>query len=122
MLLKQLSARVLGGKTKVQRHIEGVYWRFVRDVSKSCKFPDIVVLNIATVDAQGVVYTKSKWCIVYAGMKPYGLFFVAHNAVIWTDSYHIGVGSDVVCSTTIGMQEPRYVERTTRRFHAFFMP
>lgn len=35
------------------------------------------------------------------------------------DSIHIGVESDVVCSISIGMQEPRWVGRTNRRFHAF---
>ena len=35
-------------------------------------------------------------------------------------SFHIGVGSDVVCSTLIRqLEEPQFVEWTTGRFHAF---
>ena len=57
-------------------------------------FHIIKVLNVATVDALGVI-------ISIRGVSFHG------------KDYHIGVGSNVVCSTLKAMLEPRLVERTT---------
>ena len=61
----------------------------------------IVVLNVATVDVLGVIISLLR--------RPckHGLYLFGHNEIVYIGLpmvaiIHIGVGSDVVCSTTIG--------------------
>lgn len=62
----------------------------------------IIVLNIATVDVPGVIIS-----LPLTPLSKHGIFFrdagaSAYIGVKWAVYIHIGVGSDVVCSTIIG--------------------
>ena len=86
---------------KEARHNEGVYLTLCLRQSGISQIHSIKVLNLATVDALGCDY------IIPCG------FFANSDYPLWEQSFfaflfhkvlvfHIGVGSDVVCSTLIG--------------------
>ena len=83
------------------RHNEGVYLTLCLRRNESSKFITIKVLSIATVDAPGVIIScrmvLRKPSLYPFGCKAYRIYMFRADMV-----YHIGVGSDVVCSTLIG--------------------
>jgi len=85
------AARRFRQRWEAGNDIERRLRRFVKDVSKSCN-QSIAVLNLATVDVLGM-------CL-YASPLP----IWSTNGVRRALGYyiHIGVGSNVVCSTAIG--------------------
>ena len=72
----------------------------------------------STVDVPGVIISIP-WRPYRHRLYPFGMQSNVLYRSLYGNDFHIGVGSNVVCSTTIGMQEPRLVEWTTGRFHAF---
>ena len=85
---------------KEARHNEGVYLTLCLRQSGISQIHSIKVLNLATVDAPGVIY-PSAWFID----NHYCAILGAIGSCVYVPcgyGYHIGVGSDVVCSTLIG--------------------
>ena len=62
----------------------------------------VVVWNIATVDAQGVIIRPMVYRISTSRICKGTIGVCCRYAKGLRCIYHIGVGSDVVCSTTIG--------------------
>ena len=85
---------------------------------ESSKFT-IKVLNVATVDVPGVIISLQR------GPCKHGLYLFGHNnCLLWSSNgliIHIGVGSDVVCSTLMGSARASMRGTDNRRFHAFFV-
>ena len=93
----------LGGESEELRHID---WRLSDAVFETCRnsrklFHNIKVLNVATVDALGVI-------ISIRGVSFHG------------KDYHIGVGSNVVCSTKIGNARASMCGMGNRTIPRFF--
>ena len=78
-------------------------------------------LEHCNVDATGVIFYQSRGDLISTNYSHWGQQDVLLRSPIGCHNDSYGVGSDVVCSTAIGMQEPRYVEWTAGRFHAFLM-
>ena len=101
----------------VQDILKAFTLRCVWDASESCKHYDIIVLNLATVDAQGVIISflrrPCKHVLCPLGRNEWFIMVSKWEVVI-----HIGVGSDVVCSTTIGNARASMRGTDNRRFHA----
>ena len=82
------------------RHNEGVYltlrsWRI-----ESSKFNN-PVMNVATVDVPGVIIS-TPWRPCKHGLHPCRCCRVHYTGLLTVAVFHIGVGSDVVCSTGLG--------------------
>ncbi len=94
-----LRQRRLGGQ-KEARHNKRRLLDALFETDRNLANSLIVVLNLATVDAPGVIY-PSVWFIASHHCTLLGAMCLCIYAPRGYD-YHIGVGSDVVCSTTIG--------------------
>ena len=102
--------RALGGKRE-SRHIEGVYFDALFETHRNLANLRIKVLNLATVDARGVIYITAFGVSCQPELPARTISVRAQRVSIPIYSryakagaiyIHIGVGSDVVCSTTIG--------------------
>lgn len=94
----------IGWESEELRHID---WRLSDAVFETCRnsrklFHNIKVLNVATVDALGVI-------ISIRGVSFHG------------KDYHIGVGSNVVCSAVSGNAKASISGTDDRQFPRFFM-
>ena len=63
--------RVLGGKRE-SRHIEGVYFDALFETHRNLANLRIKVLNLATVDAQGVIYITAFGVSCQPELHPFG--------------------------------------------------
>ena len=80
-------------------------------------FP-IVVSNLATVDVQGVILS---WPTVYFDSMNWSCKFHASQEHCVVMCYHIGVGSNVVCLTTMGDARASGRGTDDRQFPRFFI-
>ena len=78
------------------------------------------VLNVATVDVPGVIISLLRRPFKH-GMYPLGYRMFVYVGLPMVAVIHIGVGSDVVCSSGLGNARALVRGTDNRRFHAFFM-
>ena len=77
------------------------------------------VLNVATVDVPGVIISLLRRPVstdcTFSGTM------IVYYGLLMEMIIHIGVGSDVVCSSGLGNARALVRGTDNRRFHAFFM-
>lgn len=100
------------------RHIEGVYLTLCLRRTESCKIHN-PVLNLATVDAPGVIISIPLRPYRY-GLYPYGRSVSCLYGSYGGSISHIGVGSDVVCSTGLGNARALVRGTGNKKFPRFF--
>ena len=86
---------------KEARHNEGVYLTLCLRHTEIFQTISIKVLNLAAVDAPGVIIS-TRVVSMQATIVPFRVRCVFAYTFHADSVFHIGVGSDVVCSTLIG--------------------
>ena len=86
----------------------------------------LVVLDIATVDAPGVIYIAASGVSCRPELFVFGhtgiLIFLGEVHRARLVYIHIGVGSDVVCSTTMGNARASIRGTDNKTTHVFVIP
>ena len=116
--------RALGGKES-QDIMEGVYFDALFETIRNLANLRIKVLNIATVDARGVIYITAFGVscqpeLYRSGTRGFYTYIIrcAKTGAVYI---HIGVGSDVVCSTLMGSARASDRGTDNRTDSRFFM-
>ena len=77
-------------------------------------------MNVATVDVPGVIISLLRRPCKH-GLYLFGRSMIVYVGLPMVAIIHIGVGSDVVCSSGLGNARALVRGTDNRRFHAFFM-
>ena len=88
--------------------------------SQISQIQSISVLNVATVDVPGVIISTPMQFHASHRCTLLGMVYLCVFCMV--SVFHIGVGSNVVCSTEIGNARALVRGMDNRRFHAFLCP